>query len=664
MSKSEAELKKEYEEYASKSKEELEYKAYQDSQGFMAAEEAMNNRGIPSGDQLDTLSDMAVSIPQGITTWADEAQAGTTAGIKSLASKEPFSDLYEKDVKDIRGRLALARERSPIAAPLTELGTGIATAFIPGLGAGKLTGAGSQIGRAAFEGLGTAEDKMGWEGITQAAIGGGMGAGGALISGGLKKISTANPDKIRANVLGARTSEFKEIGIKEREKIAKELKDMGLFQKTKVAFDTAKGKFVSKGKTLENLEKPAREKILNRLEEAGKTIQEEKMKILGKYADDFVDMGDIEEGLNEVVEKYAPKATGISARRKAAEKIKDDILQDILERSDAGDGYDITIRSIEEAKNRLSNDVGNYGKNPLLQKTPDEAQIFQNMYTAINNKLKSQLGNTKYAKFNDLQSKMLTAKTDIMGAIASEDATKASAGWGGWFNKIANETLGSPEAGLGMANMAEIAGKPGIKQAVTASRMATAELPFSGIRYLDPSLPAAEIPYAPEEQSMDTSFETGSQPQGFSQPNGIKPAFGKGQFNPISRKYNSLGSDEMTPMQLVKAKLPRTTKGLLANKELVLKKLAIYGVPDDLIDTVSQALNDDPESVESLGAMVTMQFPTLFEKSKYNMFDGKILDPSQRAKAADDTSKRSDINSIERAKIISELNKSGKYLGE
>jgi hypothetical protein len=51
--------------------------------------------------------------------------------------------------------------------------------------------------------------------------------------------------------------------------------------------------------------------------------------------------------------------------------------------------------------------------------------------------------------------------------------------------------------------------------------------------------------------------------------------------------------------------------------------------------------------------------PLLFEDSKYNVFDGKFLDPNDRAKAADDISRRDDLNSIERARMINKINKSG-----
>lgn len=648
-------VEEEYEEYLKGQSIEQEYEEYKQmtkADPILGAEEAMQTRG---DFDPDTLSDVAVSIPQGITTFADEIEARYKAGGDEQA--------YETNVKGIRDRLALARDRSPIAAPLTELATGVGTSLVPGIGAGKLTSVGAQVIRGGVEGLGTAEDKFSEEGAINAGLGMGTSALGSLVSGAFKKLTTANPNKIRANVLGANSSQFKEIGIKEREQIAKELNKMGLFGKTKMLFDPVKGKFVSVGKTLDNLEKPARDTILSRLDDAGNQIQKEKMRILGKYAQQPIDIEDIRAGLDDVVQIYSKKGTDMSGRAAQATKIRDAIIEDITEDSRLDDGFEVTVETIERAKQRLSNDVGNYGKNPLLQKTPDEAQIYQNMYASINKKLRAALNNTKYADFNDMQHKMLTAKADVIGAIAAEDGMKAQAGWGGWFNKIANETLGSPEAGLGMARASEILQKPGIKQGMKyLARPAVNEAPFSTIRYFDTSIPNnVEVPFAPEEQMEETEAAPLS---GYGQPNGIKPAFGKGQYNPISRKYNSLGSDEMAPMQIAKTRLPRTTEGLLQNKDLVIQKMILSGADDEMIDTMTQALNEDPESLDAIAPLMTMQFPTAFEKSKYNMFNGKILDPNERAKAADETSKREDIGSIQKAKIISELNKTGKYLGE
>ena len=110
---------------------------------------------------------------------------------------------------------------------------------------------------------------------------------------------------------------------------------------------------------------------------------------------------------------------------------------------------------------------------------------------------------------------------------------------------------------------------------------------------------------------------------------------------------------------MIKYRIPRTTDGILANKELVLAKIAQAGVPDELYSTIAYALNESPEQIENVAPMVMLQFPQIFEKSKYKLFDNKFLDPNDRAKAADEISKREDMNSIQKAKAINTINKTG-----
>jgi hypothetical protein len=57
--------------------------------------------------------------------------------------------------------------------------------------------------------------------------------------------------------------------------------------------------------------------------------------------------------------------------------------------------------------------------------------------------------------------------------------------------------------------------------------------------------------------------------------------------------------------------------------------------------------------------LIISQFPDVFEKSKYKIFDGRFIDPEDKARAADSISKREDIDSIQRAKMISKINKTG-----
>jgi hypothetical protein len=133
----------------------------------------------------------------------------------------------------------------------------------------------------------------------------------------------------------------------------------------------------------------------------------------------------------------------------------------------------------------------------------------------------------------------------------------------------------------------------------------------------------------------------------------------QGEFVPTlgpGREPQSVG---LTPKQLVNYKIPRSTQGILEQKDKVLAKLAQSGAPSEMIDTIAQALNGDPEELSNVAPLLMMQSPQMFEKSKYKVFDGKFLDPNDKAKAADDISKRDDLDSIQRARMINKINKFG-----
>jgi hypothetical protein len=87
-------------------------------------------------------------------------------------------------------------------------------------------------------------------------------------------------------------------------------------------------------------------------------------------------------------------------------------------------------------------------------------------------------------------------------------------------------------------------------------------------------------------------------------------------------------------------------------------------VPDDLIKTVSHALNNNPAAVEKLGGMVVSMFPGLFEDSKYALFDGKLVNPQEAALVNKDVKKDEKLTSIQKAKIRSRVNDKGEYIGE
>jgi hypothetical protein len=567
----------------------------------------------------ETISDIAVTAPQGITTWADELQAAGSAILQAGGGRrKPVEDIYSEEIGPIRQKISEARERSPMATFAGEVATGIGSAFLPVLGAGKLaTSAGGMIARGALEGLGTAEDKASMEGLTQAGIGAGMGGLSAGMSGVLKKATTVEPNVLRANVLGARTVEMKEVGRRSREVIAKKMKDLGMFSPNKVKFDIKEEKFipVSKLRSLESLEKPTQDKLLQRAESAIDDIQEEKMKLLGNYVSKPIDVEDLTSTLDEAAKEWSKKGSGIAERYTQASGLKDIIVNDIL--SQVKDANVPTIGDLELAKIRLGKDTKNWGSNALVKNIPDIDDLYMTMYSTINKKLRGMIPDPKYSKFNDMQSDFLTVATDLTKAIASSNVTKPTFRSEGLMSRAMSALGSGEETTLGAANLAEFLQGPMASKAVTGARVLTQESPYAGIRYLDPSIPL---------------------------------------LRDRVREPQSVG---FTPRQLINYKIPRSTQGILEQKDKVIAKLAQEGAPSEMIDTVAQALNGDPEDVSNLAPVLLMQLPQLFEKSKYKVFDGKFLDPNDKAKAADDISKREDLDSIQRARMINRINKFG-----
>lgn len=591
-------------------------KSIEEELGFVPASEDelgfVEEGGSPV---LETLQDVMTTTPQGVTTWADELQAGAEALLRQGGGeRKSFGEMYDPRVKELRTRIAEARERSPWATTAGEMATGIGTALIPGAGtiagAGKFSGIGGMALRGAVEGAGVSETMDPEDLAIFGGLGAGIGAVGGLASKAAKAVTTQSPEKIRAGVMGARTSQFKEVGGKEREALAKELKDMGLFQKTASEFDVEKGKWVSKGSALENIEKPTRDKLLERVDNAFSKTQTEKRRLFPLIMNKPVSnrtrlMSKIDDTINE----WAKKRTGMAERRSVAQREIDSFLGDLQEEVAASPEKVLTIEMLETAKQRLDKDVGKYGTDPLLGKVNDLDDLYKSLYRNINDSIKFEVQDKGYEKLNSIQSKLYTAKTDLKNAIAAEPSSFNIADVTSWFK--------SPETQLDIARAAEVINLPGLKQTKGALRTGTSELPFEAIRMFDPSIPAV---------------------------------------NSGSRQPQSVG---FTPRQLINYRLPRSTQGLLEQKDKVIAKLVQSQAPSEMIDTVAQALNGDPEDLSNIAPLLLMQLPQLFEKSKYKVFDGKFMDPNDKAKAADDISKREDIDSIQRARMINKINKFG-----
>lgn len=100
---------------------------------------------------------------------------------------------------------------------------------------------------------------------------------------------------------------------------------------------------------------------------------------------------------------------------------------------------------------------------------------------------------------------------------------------------------------------------------------------------------------------------------------------------------------------ILNTQLPRDSKRLLANPTALLAKL--QQVAPNQVPLFKEMLDKDPEAMTEAAPKMAMMFPAVFEKDKYGMFDGKILDPVMQEKFLLDLSEDEDLDSIEKANI-------------
>lgn len=131
-------------------------------------------------------------------------------------------------------------------------------------------------------------------------------------------------------------------------------------------------------------------------------------------------------------------------------------------------------------------------------------------------------------------------------------------------------------------------------------------------------------------------------------------------------KFPKVFGREPQSLNIEDVKIPRSIQGILSNKEMVLEKLASTGMSDNLYRSIAYGLNKSPKNLPNVIPLLMTEYPDIFEDdpSSYNLLDGKFIDSNEAAKAADETSKRSDLNSVQKAKIINEINKNKKWIGD
>lgn len=271
-------------------------------------------------------------------------------------------------------------------------------------------------------------------------------------------------------------------------------------------------------------------------------------------------------------------------------------------------------------------------------------------YKAQNNRLKSYLDLSSMLEFQPTQALKSPDASATIASMLAQGSIYGATGVGASMMGIPVNPIAAGATGMmfGAGRVASETVKNSTPEYLTSI--------FKTASKVAPMAPSAAktgaIQYAREGEFVPTLNQ--STPQRFEAPKAL-PSDSYKMFPNLNPK-----STMITPRQMIDYKIPRTTQGILDNKEMVIGKLQQNNVPDELVATIAQALDNDHEAVANIAPLVIQQFPNIFERSKYQVFDG-IIAATDRAKAADAIAKREDMNSIQRAKAIDGINKSGKF---
>ena len=406
--------------------------------------------------------------------------------------------------------------------------------------------------------------------------------------------------------------------------MAKKLDEIGFFRQGEVIFDANSKKFVPNPtkKRLETFFSPKSLESMNeRAQIAMSNIRTQKEKILkGKIIPGSEVMAAIDAGINDLVSGF-----NVDQRATVGQGLKQIILDDLYSMNIARNvggvphlssgNMIVDATGLDRYKGYLGDEVSKSFEKRLRDVGVSDEGIIA--ARARIDKLLDKVGGVDYKELNDISSKLNLVSQDAIMKVAREDATgveKAALTRGGLRDRVV-DFLNPAPVGVGRARIGK-----GIENN---------NLPLNILRQGAKRLPVEfynnkqqEVPYAP-----------GMGPQSMNVPN--------------------------IPEQFIRTPLPRSTDGLMKKKNFVLGKVA--QMMPEMFESVKDTYEHEPERLSEIAQVLAVKMPHLFERDKYNRFDGRILSEADKQVAIKDTLLRKDLSPIDQAKIITRLNKEGLY---
>lgn len=571
------------------------------------------------GSPAAVIQDIVVPAAQGATlNTADEIVGGIGAALEvGGGSKEKFGDLMDKHAAPMREMYAESKERSPVMSTISEIGGGIfGTKKLPG-------GAISQGAQGFVQGLASKDkDKLSKESLMDAGVSAGLNSGMSLISRAAKAVTGNNPNTVRAKVLGAGAKEFGEVGVKEREVIAKRLKEDGFFAGRQVVFNPKTLKYEPKSAgmfKLDQMDLPVPDRLLKRAEEGVQAIEDEKDTIWNQFGDPTISEQEVERALNDAVSEYIGKNPRYFKALDQAGALKDELIQTLKARVIGGNGV-ISAKGVDTLKSDLY-DYTSFGKE--ADAMPDSDVLYQKMARKLKELVNSKVKDPRFKDLNETQGRLLTARKDLKKKINTLKGmdSKTQEIPQNAVSRLGFKILGGEDTQLGAADLRENLNKiPESLRIMGAEGVQKAP----GVIFRNHENQDQEIPMMAPPQSY------------------------------IPRQLKGI------PEQLINTPLERTSKPLLENKRLVLAKFA-QQMPE-FFGMVAEAAKDDEQFVKVMGFLANApKVPgqpsprDLFKKDKYDTFDGMILDPKMKMLAMDDVRNNEELNSIQKAELLNKI---------
>ena len=604
----------------------------------------------------ETMQDTAFGAGQGATfNFLDEGYGAVKSAIGDGS--------YEQNRDEARNAYAEAKQRTPVGTFVGEVGGAVLSPanklLAGGQGVRGLVQGGLEGG---LQSYGATDKEKFKDQVIETGLGIGVGVGTGAISNFMTKTFSKSPTAMRAEVLGVKAKDYEVSGPADRKKIVERIKDTGMLKNRKMEYDVDKMQFTGKSKskfTLDELEKNTEERLYSRAADATTKLQDKKIADFGQILDNtFVTANELNIMADAIADEYIKRglSKGPIDRLKAAGKIAENIKEQLIINGTSPTGTSFSLSDLDSVKRMAQEDVKNFSKS--LSELGDNEELARITARNLKNLVETKVGNPKFKDINSAQHDFLSIKGDLLDRIKSLELaspTRESYGHTGMLDRVIEGASGSSQGRLNAATMKENYNKYLPESIRAVLPYASEEVPgallrqkFQGNSMNGNWRGEGEGDYIPTENQQPQA------PAGFERPKAL-PSSSYNMFPNLAPK-----STMITPKQMINYRIPRTTQGILDNKEMVMGKLIQNNVPEELLNTIAQALDTDSDDVANIAPLIVAQFPNIFEKSKYQVFDG-IIAASERPKAADAIAKREDMNSIQRAKAIDGINKSGKF---